>query len=390
MISPSQLDEQAALHALDLLEGAERDLFLSRLQKDAALGALVDAYREALAQATAASTRPQSPESDVFARILERVNAPEALQPPADVAIFPEPSLPQAVRGRWLPAVTWLWPAAALFMLGINFYLVWLVVEAREQAQAFADQAMAEAGEWVINPEWLDRLQLPRDPGQLAQYLETMASEREHLQALAAQGASAEEQIVWLEARNQELLAERDQAELVYGELARRAAPLVDGAAGYARYTIMELARDDLWASMSVDQIIQFSRDGTDLSGSFSSFTNGASLSVNLPEGEPYAISHFDEISGRGEMYLVNLPETAEGRHLHLWMRDALGDGRYIPIGPIPQGHPGQELSITFDVAGEPITPVEMIVTDEPGPHPVQPVGPIVLRGPSAVSSQVD
>lgn len=77
-------EELAALHALDLLEGAERNAFEAELAGHADLAALVTSLRHASAHLTLAAP-PVPPPAGLKARVLAAVDAPAA----APVVAFP-------------------------------------------------------------------------------------------------------------------------------------------------------------------------------------------------------------------------------------------------------------------------------------------------------------
>lgn len=104
-------EELASLHALDLLEGAERLEFERALAADPELQALVRDLREAAANLAHTAPAARAPEA-LKSRMLASVAARKAPQPPASVERFPtatvRPLLPWAIAASLAVAAAWL------------------------------------------------------------------------------------------------------------------------------------------------------------------------------------------------------------------------------------------------------------------------------------------
>ena len=94
-----ELEEQASLSAFDLLEGAERAAFETRLAGDSVLQAQVDSLREIAAQTAHAAPCRQPPDY-LEAKILNAIRAETSVAP-------------RATSSAWLP-----WALAACLALG--------------------------------------------------------------------------------------------------------------------------------------------------------------------------------------------------------------------------------------------------------------------------------
>ena len=125
-------EELAALHALDLLEGAERDAFAHELDQNAELRALVAGLRESAA--LLAHTAPDAaPPAELRARVLASVE-PKIENQKSEI-IRP----PSSVFRSLLP-----WAAAAAFALVAGWFAR-LYIASRSEAQLVgAQQALAD------------------------------------------------------------------------------------------------------------------------------------------------------------------------------------------------------------------------------------------------------
>ncbi len=120
-----RLEQDAALFALDLLEGEERAAFEAALARDPALRRLVDELRSASTQLAHAADAPAPPPA-LRARILASI-ATAAPETPAAGSAIPFPTAaPSAVapdRPGGLTLFRWLAPGlAAALALGVFFY----------------------------------------------------------------------------------------------------------------------------------------------------------------------------------------------------------------------------------------------------------------------------
>ncbi|MCC5806307.1 MAG: hypothetical protein JJU00_08255 [Opitutales bacterium] len=404
MTIPPQLEEKAALYALDLLDAPEREAFASRLENDAGLRALVDDFRESLSLYAAAEARSQSPSPEVEERLLRGIRSgAEEEEQDAEKIVFPG----GASAGRQAPVVygrvwTWLWPAAALVMLGLNLFLVSELRDARS--------VEAETGEMVrVDPALFEEYGIPAGEPALARRLEALHAERDRLRGHSEDAeifaAEAQSRIRLLEESNESLVFERDAVLDSLDDLAGRAAPLLGGHKGFARYTVMELMTDEareagrgpLGLAQLAGSILQspgiamVDRDGLPEFRAWGSGRlpeGGADMSgpadaEDVPRGgAAFALSVFDETTGRGFMDIYNLPEPEEGTNFHLWLRGAVGDIGFVAVGGLPEELSGRSGSLFFEVPPGTVAPVEIIVTAEESTEPGEPGGPVVLRGP--------
>ncbi len=404
MTIPPQLEEQAALYALDLLEAPEREAFANRLRNDAGLRALVGDFRESLGLYAAAEASPESPSAEAEERLLHRIRT-AAREEDAKTVAFPgeAPSSP----GRRTPAAygrvwAWLWPAAALVMLGFNLFLVNELRDARS--------AETEQGEMVrVDPALFEEYGIPVGEQALARRLEALHAERDRLRGHSEDAevfaAEARSRIRLLEESSESLVREREALLDSLDDLAERASPLLGGHPGFARYTVMELITDEAREAgegpfglaqlagslLQSPGIAMVDRDGLSEFRSWGGMRDpegGVEFpAVTEAEGAPFggqafALSVFDETTGRGFMDVYNLPEPEEGTTFHLWLRGAVGDIGFIAVGGLPPELSGRSGSLFFEVPLGTVAPVEIIITAEETAEPGEPGGPAVLRGP--------
>jgi anti-sigma-K factor RskA len=103
-----RIEELAALHALDLLEGAERDQFAAAVAADPALAQLVDELRAAsatLAHLTPAAEPPAALKARVLASVESSASPDTVIRPP--LAVF-RALLPWAVAAGFALLTGWL------------------------------------------------------------------------------------------------------------------------------------------------------------------------------------------------------------------------------------------------------------------------------------------
>jgi anti-sigma-K factor RskA len=117
-------EELAALHALDLLEGAERTAFEARLAGDLALQALVRELRE-IASTLALSAPNATPSPELRARVLAQVAGSDERTSAADMG-----KVVAFRRSAWIPWTL----AASLAIAAAWFGEEWLV--GRQESQA--------------------------------------------------------------------------------------------------------------------------------------------------------------------------------------------------------------------------------------------------------------
>ncbi len=388
---------------LDLLDAPEREAFANLLESDAALRALVDDFRESLGLYAAAEARPESPSPEVEARLLRRMRAAAAEQDAKTVAFHGGASAgrcPPAAYGR---AWAWLWPAAALVMLGFNLFLVNQLRDARS--------AEAERSELVrIDPALLEEYSIPAGGPALARRLEALHAERDRLRAVSEDAeefaVEAQSRIRLLEESNESLALERDAVLDSLDDLAGRAAPLLGGHPGFARYTVMEMMTDEARegeqgplglaqlagsilqspgiAMVDRDGLQEFRAWGPGIHPEDGTAVPGLQEAENAPlGGAAFALSVFDETTGRGFMDVYNLPEPVEGTTYHLWLRGAVGATGFVAVGGLPEELSGRSGSLFFEVPAGTVAPVEIIITaEDSAAEPGEPGGPVVLRGP--------
>lgn len=391
------LEEKAALFVLDLLDPRERAAFANLLANDPDLRSLVDETQEGLSLYAAAESRSESPSMDVEERLLRGIREGGAATGPAGAKSGKGGEVPpRPKRSVIARASVWFWPAAALVMLGVNLFLT------RELWEARSDGNIASGAGVRVDPSVLAEYGIARGGGALANHLESIHGERDRLRAriddAVSDSGEAWERVRLLEFSNESLVEERDLAFDAYENLLERAAPLMGGHRGFARYTVMELLPADadgagpLGLARLAGSLLQ--RPGIALLDSDAipdSAPPGAiAADPFLDESGPpialdemsFALSVFDETTGRGFMDVHNLPEAAEGESFHLWMRGAAGDDGFVALGGLPAGLAGRSGSLFFEVPPGTLAPVEIIITAEEDSDPIAPGGPVVLRGP--------
>ncbi|ACB75776.1 anti-sigma factor [Opitutus terrae] len=110
----------------------------------------------------------------------------------------------------------------------------------------------------------------------------------------------------------------------------------------------------------------------------------GTALSpeVSRPVAPPYAWAVYDEKENRGYLNLYNLPEVQAGQSLQLWVKpvDALA---YQRVGEVPNQMRDGTGSLYYTLPEGAAPPAEILITQESkDAAPVEPTGPVVLRGP--------
>lgn len=391
------LEEKAALFVLDLLDRPERAEFANLLAKDPDLRSLVDEMQEGLSLYAAAESRPESPSADVEERLMLGIRGGGAATGPVDIKNHKSGVEPaRSKRSVVARAQGWFWPAAAMVMLGVNLFLTRELWEARSDGDAAADTGVR------VDASVLAQYGIAREGRALARHLESMHTERDRLRArmddAVSETGEAWERVRLLELSNQSLVEEREIAFAAYEDLAEHAAPLMGGHPGFARYTVMELlpANADVTGPLGLARragsllqrpgIALLDRDGIP-----DAAPSGANAAAPFLEesGSPiafdemsFALSVFDETTGRGFMDVHNLPEAAEGEAFYLWMRGAAGDTGFVALGGLPAGLAGRSGSLFFEVPPGTLAPVEIIITAEEDATPSAPEGPVVLRGP--------
>lgn len=136
--------ELASLHALGLLEGAEKSAFETALARDPALRRLVRELREAAAQLSFCAPDEPPPSPELKARLLARIAVSRAPAAPARVAPFAASVwIPWALAACLALAAAWL----GRLYLGGQTELVALRTQeslARVESRSFANQLEAE------------------------------------------------------------------------------------------------------------------------------------------------------------------------------------------------------------------------------------------------------
>jgi anti-sigma-K factor RskA len=202
-------EELAALHALDLLEGAEKSAFETALARDPALQRLVDELREAsaaLAHTAPAATPPPALRARLLAEI-GTADRPGAVVPGGKVIAFP----------AWIP-----WAAAACFAVGAA-WTGQLYLTARSESavlrdqQSLADLALKSAGNQLEAERILSRQQLAGLGTQLADATRQLADTRRQADAAERLVADARTQLADL---GRQLKAQGDLAQFKITTLA--------------------------------------------------------------------------------------------------------------------------------------------------------------------------
>lgn len=94
----------------------------------------------------------------------------------------------------------------------------------------------------------------------------------------------------------------------------------------------------------------------------------------------PSGFSIWDETAQVGTLNVYDLPATAAGKQYQLWLQDA-GSETPINVGLIPD-LPNGNGQIYYKVSAEGVSPINVFITEEPAGGSTQPTGQTILRGP--------
>lgn len=271
-------EELAALHAFDLLEGAEKTSFEAALARDLALQTLVHELREssaALAHTASAATPPP----ELKTRLLAEIGSRPAVVDKNKVVAFPS----------WIP-----WAAAACFALGA-VGVGQLYLTGRTEAQSLRDQqALADAAlKSVHNQLEAERIVLGQRLAGLTQQNTDAA------QQLAEARRSIDETTRQLsEARGATTEAQRLLAEATHRS---------EGAERLLATTRTELA--------DLDRQLKVQGDVANLK-----ITTLASMLNNSPQA--LAVAVWNPTNQQGVLKVEKLPALAADRDYQLWIVD--------------------------------------------------------------------
>lgn len=397
------IEEAAALHALDLLEGEERERFAARMLADPALRQWVEEAREALHNSMRLDVG-DGPSPAVLAAARARVSGTWAKVEAA----------PVGAASRW----SWIWASAAALLLLVNGYLLWT-----------GGERSGSASELTVDVSTASTAGGPR-VGLAAQE----AALRATLRRVEAELAAKELELAQRVAREQALQADVSEvnAENVrwresYTRLAARLMPFFDGRKGLSRFTVIEMVDARLpsdeaprrpFAELANQFLMGTSGIGRNDPAAFigpqadgvgwaAGATEAAGIGlapISLSDVGQNVLSGLDGTPGRGEavlfggdatgftvwrddeqkgfLDLYNLPDPGAGREAVLWARSSDLEP-YVYIGVIPPLEGGTG-SLFYSVDKPDFAPTEILITAElqEGAGATPDTDGVLLRGP--------
>lgn len=290
--------ELAALHALDLLEGAERAAFEAELRQNAELQKLVRELRES--SAAYALTAPQvAPAPELKARILAKLDATRASATEQPAKIF-------FLR----PSVLVPWAIAAGFAVGCG-WLGQLYLQHRAERALLRDQLELAAIETRSSRQQLEaeRILASRQVADASQQVAQLTQVVTQSSAkIADAGRALSETNRELENARAELLARQNRLAEVSEKLA-------------AANTQVSALRDRLQAEGDLAQF---------------KIATLASLAGNSPQA--LAVAVWNPTTQRGVLRVEKLPALASDKDYQLWLIDpaypAPVDGGVFTVDP--------------------------------------------------------
>jgi anti-sigma-K factor RskA len=297
-------EELAALYALDLLDGAEREAFEREFAHRADLRALVDELRES--SAALAYTAPEiAPPAALKSRILASVQHRES----AKIIRIP------AFRFQVIVP----WAAAAGFALAAAWFAQ-LYLTSRAEAVALSEQfavtdlALRDARQHLEAERIVGR-------GQLANLAQTVTDTKRQLDDATARVASTGQ--VLAEAQRQ-LAAERDQSRTQLADLDRQLAAATSRADATLRQlteTRQVLAQRETELNDRAQRLAALeSRTQHDSDLANFKIATLASMLKNSPQA--LAVAVWNPARQEGLLTLEKMPAPAPDRDLELWVID--------------------------------------------------------------------
>lgn len=351
------VEEQACLFALDMLEEDERIEFEQRLAQDEKLRNLVNQFCRNTVDYAESVLAIQSPSPEAWQRI------EKALQECSTSSKNSTTNENFSGRVRWLSWNSPLWAAAALVAFGIHFWWAFQTGKGTSTLEHHIESS-STALEADPNSEELDRLQaenrlLRSEKDYWESNYQSLESRLADLKTPRTEKAPE----IAMEQGKEHTLSAKRESLLGYLKATR----------GIGKFTVI-----DLFAAGQSEEGIDISDALTD------QFNLGRSPGPSNTEnesGKPIALMIWDEESQEGILEVRNLPEPDEGSHYRLWMRSQ-EETDYVPVGNLLEAENGS-LSVSFDSPEYPFSPLEVLVTEETAPSE-QPSGKVVLIGPQS------
>ena len=296
-------EELAALHALDLLDGAERADFESALARDPALQLLVRELRES--SASLAHTAPAAaPPAELRARVLASVDKVAVETSKSKIVAFPS----------WLP-----WAAAACFAavaawLGQGYIASRAEVSLLGQQQAIADLALKSARNQLETERLLARQRLADLDQQMAESTHQLADATARLTTSDKLLADAHRELDTERGLSRQRLADLEQqlaAELAKsGDAARQAED--------AKKMLAQLTAQLNDETQRVAAVETKAQHDTDLANF--KITTLASMLKNSPQA--LAVAVWNPATQEGVLRVDKLPALAANKDYQLWLVD--------------------------------------------------------------------
>ena len=304
-------EELAALHALDLLEGAERDAFARELDQNAELRALVAGLRESaalLAHTAPDAAPPPELRARVLASVESKIVSSEATGLPNQQSKIIRP--PSSIFRSLLP-----WAAAAGFAL-VAVWFARLYIASRSEAQLVsAQQALADLElKSTRNQLEAERILARR---QLANLNQQVADTTKQLGEAQQRGTTAEDRLAATARQLADATQKLREADQQVATLNQR----LDTATRFASSTARRATELDESFAAARSQVAALERRlKTEADLANFKITTLASLLKNSPQA--VAVAVWNPEKQEGVLQVAKLPALATDKDYQLWVVD--------------------------------------------------------------------
>jgi anti-sigma-K factor RskA len=403
---PEQHHDNVPLYVLGEMDDAERVAFEVLLARSPELRQEVRACAEAMGALASEPGAPRELPPHVWAGIEQRLDA-EAGVPTVVATTFPGGPRAERAAGNAKWWANWAWPVAAAFLLGLNF-LQWIGRTGAVRAPVFAEAEGDVRGETDLARGGEAAVQSGVRTGDVgtgrSAFVATSVAEGEATDS--RRGVSSMDELTEARGRAQRLAEDYRRLAREYDELAEAVLPLVqagvlertppvvwtaelrsgsDVAAG-AGTGLWDRAREvapargvavlpDRWNFRSGGATAE-SPDVALIGGGM-----GAADTRGEAAAGAFAMVALNNEQGLGYLDVYNLPVTAPGTALQVWLQAREG-GAFVALGAVPEVLAGGSGGLVFRIPGDAGDAARVVVTIEPSAGVAQPTGPVVLEGP--------
>ena len=279
----------------------------------------------------------------------------------------------------WVRYSKWVWPAAALLLLGLN---VWQYFSESAGLEERGQEAIAFPGEKSIAFSAMNYEEVMEEIRSLQERIEELDSERSE----AEQGMALNRgKVVVLETEKESMRRRIEYLESNYLSLIELANPVLRGGNHYFGGDIVEMVEaktdensegtvGDIWSHMGsllkepgVAQIPLIARvsipsfeyQGARTSVAFSGFEASSVAVADLEglaateEADSFAVAYLNKDTGQAILSVANVKVIGEGQNYTVWVKDD-GGGAYRNMGSLDSlsGNIGVQLPV--DLEGRP------------------------------------